>query len=140
MSFHLLKLRRVHKKFNGFESKPIDLEMVVTLVREIFGTEPTDSIGLEKLVAFNELLEAGKGLVQSREDLLNERRHEDLDAEDLEILQETEAELNKELAFFCETFNHICALAGVVKYFDHDNADVLWQEISDYLSRDIVRA
>lgn len=138
MSFHLLKLRRVQKKFNGFESKTIDLDMVVTLLREIFGTG--DETGLEKLMAFNELLEAGKGLVQSRQALLNERQHEDLDAEDLEILQETEAELNNELAFFCEMFNRICAMAGVVEYFDHDNADMLWQEISDYLSRDIVRA
>ena len=130
MSYHLLKLRRAKKKFNGFGTEKADLKQVITLLTETFAADTV--AGLEKLTAFNELLSAAKGLVESRCELLSERDREDLDSEDLEIIYQNEQELNQELFMFCEIFNGICATAGVVEYFASDNGDSIWSEVTAY--------
>ncbi len=133
MSYHLLKLRRAKKKFNGFGTEKASLEQVITLLTETFIADNAN--GTEKLNAFNELLSTAKGLVESRYELLLERNHEDLDPEDLEIIQQSEQELNQELFMFCEIFNGICATAGVVEYFSSDNGDLIWNEVTRYFNK-----
>lgn len=132
MSYHLLKLRRAKKKFNGFGMEKADLKQVIALLTETFATDHVN--GLDKLNTFNELLAAAKGLVESRCELLSERDHEDLDSEDLEIIHQNEQELNQELSMFCEIFNGICATAGVVEYFASDNGDSIWNEVTTYFT------
>ena len=63
-----------------------------------------------------------------------ERNREDLDSEDMDIIYNSEQELNDELFKFCQIFNSICATAGVVEYFANDNGDV-WTEVSNYFNK-----
>lgn len=132
MSYHLLKLRRAEKKFAGFGTEKACLEQVITLLTETFVADSFH--GSEKLEAFNELLAGAKGLVESRAELLMERNREDLDSEDMDIIYNSEQELNDELFKFCQIFNSICATAGVVEYFANDNGDV-WTEVSNYFNK-----
>lgn len=132
MSHHLIKLRRAKKKFNGFGTEKATLNQVIALLNETFIAD--DIYGEEKLNAFTELLTAAKGLVASRNELLKEKQHSDLDEEDYEIIYANEKELDHELFLFCEIFNSICATAGVVEYFANDNGELIWTEVSNYFN------